>query len=77
MSLSLTMQPLKSKELTVTYPKNFHASPSPLAGMSKEFINNAVQAMYKYEASLTNEKRLLTEEEIKDFYISYKGDRND
>ena len=56
--------------------KTPNAHYSALSGMSKEFINNAVQALYKYEASLVNMGRLLTDAEMEDFYVSFKGAYN-
>jgi len=37
------------------------------------FLLHMVQAMYAYEASLTNETRLLRDPEMHDFYAAFCG----
>lgn len=41
--------------------------------LDTRFIQAMVQAMYRYEAKLTNTLELLTKEEEADFYSMYQG----
>ncbi len=43
------------------------------AALSKEFLLAMVTAMYHYEAHEVRASKLLTDEEMEDFYFSYMG----